>query len=115
MKKLFIAILISVSVMGLALTQMDINAQSGLTGTTVSLSSEFTNSSASIDKERAIELYKAGQALAFKSNGKIYFVMNSAGNLDTKSLIKNAGGNYTIGGSVKSAKGFNYIIAKSYN
>lgn len=115
MKKLFIAILISVSVIGLAVTQMDINAQSGLTGTTVSLSSEFINSNVSIDKERATELYRAGQALAFKSNGKLYFVMNAAGNLDTKNLIKNAGGDYTIGGSVKSAKGFNYIIANSYN
>ncbi len=115
MKKLFVAILISVSLVGLALTQTDINAQSGTTGTTVSLSSEFINSSVSIDKERALELYKAGQALAFKSNGKIYFVMNAAGNVDTKSLIKHAGGDYTIGGSVKSAKGFNYIIANSYN
>lgn len=115
MKKLFVAILISVSVIGLALTQMDINAQSGTTGSTVSLSSEFINSNVSIDKDRALELYKAGQALAFKSNGKIYFVMNAAGNLDTKNLVKNAGKDYTIGGSVKSAKGFNYIIANSYN
>ena len=115
MKKLFIAILISVSVIGLAVTQMDINAQSGLSGTTVSLSSEYTNANASIDKDRAIELYKAGQPLAFKSNGKIYFVLNAAGNVDNKSLAKNAGSNYTIDGTVKSAKGFNYIIAKSYN
>jgi hypothetical protein len=41
--------------------------------------------------------------------------MNAAGNLDTKNLIRNAGGDYTISGSVKSAKGFNYIIANSYN
>jgi hypothetical protein len=115
MKKLFVAILISVSVIGLSLTQMDINAQSGISGSTVSLSSEFINSNVAIDVNRALELYKAGQALAFKSNGKIYFVMNAAGNLDTKNLVKHAGKDYTIGGSVKSAKGFNYIIANSYN
>lgn len=115
MKKLFVAILISVSVIGLSLTQMDINAQSGISGSTVSLSSEFINSNVAIDVNRALELYKAGQALAFKSNGKIYFVMNAAGNVDTKNLVKNAGKTYTIGGPVKSAKGFNYIIANSYN
>lgn len=115
MKKLFVAILVVVSLVGLAVTQMDITAQSGLTGTTVSLSSEFIGSNEAINVDRAVQLYKAGQPLAFKSNGRIYFVLNSAGNLDTKNLVKHAGKNYTIDGSVKSAKGFSYIVAKSYN
>jgi hypothetical protein len=114
MKKLFVAIFVAVSLVGLAITQMDITAQAGLTGTTVSLSSEFIGSNETINMERAKQLYKAGQPLAFKSNGRLYFVLNAAGNLDTKNLVKHAGQNYTIDGSAKSAKGFSYIVAKSY-
>ena len=115
MKKLFVAILISVSVIGFAVTQMDITAQSGMTGTTVDFSSEFRGASESVDQARAKELWKAGQPLAFKSNGKIYFVLNAAGNVDAKSLARYAGTEYNITGTAKSAKGFNYIIATSYN
>lgn len=115
MKKLFVAILISVSIIGLAVTQMDITAQSGLKGTTVSLSTEFRGVSESVSQDRAKELYKAGQPLAFKSNGKLYFVINAGGNVDAKSLVRYAGSEYTISGSAKGAKGFNYIIASTYN
>lgn len=101
--------------MGLAVTQMEIDAQSGTTGTTVSLSSEFIGSNESIDMARAKQLYLAGQPLVFKSNGRLYFVLNTAGNMDTKNLVKNAGKDYNISGTVKSAKGFNYIIATNYN
>jgi len=115
MRKLFVAILITVSVIGLAVTQMDITAQSGLTGSTVSMSAEFRGQSESIDKDRAMELYKAGQPLAFKSNGKLYFVLNAGGNIDVKKLVKRAGSDFSITGSAKAANGFNYIIATSYN
>ena len=115
MKKLFVAILITISVMGLAITQIKLDAQSGMTGTTISLSSEFNGSNEAIDMARAKQLFQAGQPLAFKSNGKIYFVLNTAGNLDTKSLVKYAGKDYNITGTVKSAKGFNFIVATNYN
>lgn len=114
MKKLFIAILISVSVIGIAITQMEITAQSGLTGSTVSFSSEVISSNEAITQDRADELLKAGQPLLFKSNGKLYFVLNSAGNLDTKNLARYAGTDYTIDGKVRAGKGFNFIIAKKY-
>lgn len=115
MKKLFVAILISVSVIGLAVTQMDITAQSGMTGTTVNFSSEFRGAGETVDQARAKELYSAGQPLAFKSNGKIYFVLSAGGNVDVKNLVRNAGSDYSITGSAKATKGFNYIIATSYN
>lgn len=114
MKKLFIAILISVSVIGIAITQMEITAQSGLTGSTVSFSSEVIGTNEAITQDRAKELWKAGQPLLFKSNGKLYFVLNAAGNVDAKNLARYAGTDYTIEGTVRAGKGFNYIVANKY-
>lgn len=114
MKKLFVAMLISVSLVGLALTQVDINAQSGITGKTVSLSSEVISSNENVDAKRAKELYSAGQPLVFNSNGKLYYVLNAAGNIDAKNLVRNAGKQVTIEGNVKTSNGVSYIIATSY-
>lgn len=114
MKKLIIATVVAIGVIGLSITQLDINAQSGLTGSVVSLNSEVRGESGDIDKDRAMELYKAGQPLVFKSGGNLYFVLSEAGNIDAKKLVVNAGKEVTIEGNVKSANGFNYLIAKSY-
>lgn len=114
MRKLFVAILVSVSLVGLALTQVDINAQSGISGKTVSLTSEVLGQDGGVDINRAKELYKAGQPLVFNSNGKLYYVLNAAGNVDAKNLIRNAGKQVTIEGNVKTSNGVSYVIATSY-
>lgn len=115
MKKLIISSVIAITlVIGLSITQSDINAQSGKTGTVVSLNDEVRGEDGAVSKDEAMQQYRAGQPLVFKSGDILYFVLSGSGSLDTKNLVRNAGKEVTIEGNVKSANGFNYIIATNY-
>lgn len=108
-----VIVLLSVLISSLAVYNL---YASEVKGKTVNLSAVVTGEDGAVDKAKAIELYKAGRPLAFKSNsGELFIVFNTDGSVADKNLALNADAEYTITGKVHNKNGFKYIIADKFN
>lgn len=86
-----------------------------VTGKTVDLLEVVGGREGNVDKAKAIELFKAGKPLAFKTtDGKLYIVFNTDGSVADKQLALNADKEYKIVGKIHNKNGFQYIIADKF-
>lgn len=85
-------------------------ADQAFEGKIVNFSSMIAGGSGDVSAEQAEKFAENGLPLAFKSGNKVYFVVNSGGMYNGKSLAKHAGKDITVHGQKINSKGISFIL-----